>query len=262
MIKFPTEYGIRELQGDQVAARECYIAMLEMEDHQQTMCIGEQRTIAEPVEELEEVILDESRPGRTTRMGTLASPTVRQDLANFLRMNQDVFTWSHEDMPGIDPSVIVHKITVNPDSSPVRQKKLVFAQERDKAVAEELRKLLEAGFIREVYYPDWLANVVMVRKNNGKWRICVDFTDLNRACPKDSYPLPRIDTLVDSTARHELLSFMDAFSSYNQIKMKEEDQEKTSFVTSQGLFYYKVMPFELKNAWATYQRLMNKMFVH
>ena len=104
-------------------------------------------------------------------------------------------------------------------------------------MAEEVRKLLEAGFIREVYYPNWLANVVMVRKNIGKWRICVDFTDLNRACPKDSYPLPRIDTLVDSTARHELLSFMDAFSGYNQIKMKEEDQEKTSFVTSQGLFH-------------------------
>ena len=112
----------------------------------------------------------------------------------------------------------------------------MFTQERDKAVAEEVRKLLEAGFIREVYYPDWLANMVMVRKNNGKWRMCVDFTDLNRACPKDSYPLPRINTLVDSTARHELLSFMDAFSGYNQIKMKEEDQEKTSFVTSQGLF--------------------------
>ena len=101
----------------------------------------------------------------------------------------------------------------------------------------------------------------MVRKNNRKWRICVDFTDLNRACPKDSYPLPRIDTLVDSTARHELLSFMDTFSSYNQIKM-EEDQEKTSFVTSQGLFCYEVMPFGLKNAGATYQRLMNKMFMH
>ena len=92
--------------------------------------------------------------------------------------------------------------------------------------------------------------------------MCVDFTDLNRACPKDSYQLPRIDTLVDSTARHELLSFMDAFSGYNQIKMKEEDQEKTSFVTSQGLFCYKVMPFGLKNAGATYQRLMNKMFMH
>ena len=102
----------------------------------------------------------------------------------------------------------------------------------------------------------------MVKKSNGKWRTCVDFTNLNRACLKDSYPLPRIDTLVDSTARHELLSFMDAFSGYNQIKMNKEDQEKTSFVTSQGLFCYKVMPFELKNAGATYQRLMNKMFVH
>ena len=138
----------------------------------------------------------------------------------------------------------------------------MFAQERDKAVAEEVRKLLEVGFIREVYYPNWLANVVMVKKSNGKWRMCVDFTDLNKACPKDSYPLPRIDTLVNSTARHELLSFMDAFSSYNQIKMNEEDQEKTSFVTSQGLFCYMVMPFELKNAGATYQRLMNKMFAH
>ena len=102
----------------------------------------------------------------------------------------------------------------------------------------------------------------MVRKNNRKWRMCIDFTDLNRTCPKDNYPLPRINTLVDSTARHKLLSFMDAFSGYNQIKMKEEDQEKTSFVTSQGLFCYKVMPFGLKNAGATYQRLMNKMFAH
>ena len=102
-----------------MAVWECYVAMLEMEDHQQTMCIGEQRTIAEPVEELEEVMLDESRPGRTTRMGTLASPTIRQDLANFLRKNQDIFAWSHEDMPGIDLTVIVHKLNVNPDSSPV-----------------------------------------------------------------------------------------------------------------------------------------------
>ena len=139
-------------------------------------------------------------------------------------------------MPGIDPSVIVHRLNVNTTSSPIRQKKRVFAQERDKAIAEEVKKLLEAGFIREVYYPDWLANVFMVKKANGKWRICVDFMDLNRACPKDSYPLPLIDTLVDLTVRHELLSFMDAFSGYNQIKMNEEDQERTSFVTSQDFF--------------------------
>ena len=90
--------------------------------------------------------------------------------------------------------------------------------------------------------------------------MCVDFTDLNKACPKDSYPLPHIDQLVDSTAGHQLLSFMDAFSGYNQIKMEEADQEKTSFVTSQGLFCYEVMPFGLKNAGAKYQRLVNHMF--
>ena len=110
--------------------------------------------------------------------------------------------------------------------------------------------MLEANFIREVYYPDWLANVVIVKKANGKWKMCVDFTNLNKACPKDSYPLPRIDTLVDSTTRHQLLSFMNAFSGYNQIKMDEVDQEKTSFVTSQGLFCYKVMPFGLKKCWS------------
>ena len=114
-------------------------------------------------------------------------------------------------MPGINPSVIVHRLNVNPVSSPIRQRKRVLAQERDKAIAEEVRKLLEVGFIREIYYPDWLANAVMVKKPNGKWTMCVDFTDLNRACPKDSYPLPQIDTLVDLTARDELLSFMDAF---------------------------------------------------
>ena len=101
--------------------------------------------------------------------------------------------------------------------------------------------------------------MVMAKRASGKWRICVDFTDLNKACPKDSYHLPWIDILVDFTAQHQLLSFMDAFLSYNQIRMHEADQENTSFVTSQGLFCYKVMPFGLKNAGITYQRLMNKM---
>ena len=108
----------------------------------------------------------------------------------------------------------------------------MFALERDQAIAEEVRKLQEASFIKEVYYPDWLVNVVMVKKASKKWRMCMDFTDLNKACPKDSYPLPRVDVLVDSTAQHQLLSFMDAFLSYNQIQMPEDDQEKTSFVTS------------------------------
>ena len=109
-------------------------------------------------------------------------------------------------------------------------------------------------------YLEWLANVVMVKKNNGKWRMCVDFIDLNKAYPKDSFPLPKIDQLVDSIAGHKVLSFMDAFSGYNQIMMDEEDHEKTAFIASQGLYCYKVMPFKLKNIGDTYQRLVNRMF--
>ena len=155
-------------------------------------------------------------------------------------------------MPGIDPNVITYRLNVCPSSNPVQQKKRVFAPERDNAIKDEVQKLMAAKFIREVYYPDWLANVVMVKKANDKWRMFVNVTDLNRACLKDSYSLPHIDLLVDSTARYQLLSFMDAFSSYNQIRLDEANQEKTSFITSQGLFCYKIMPFGLKNAGATY----------
>ena len=109
-------------------------------------------------------------------------------------------------------------------------------------------------------YLEWLANVVLVKKANDKWRLCIDFIDINRVCPKDSFPLPWIDLIVDATADHELISFMDAFSGYNQIIMDPSDQEKTSFVTGQGTYCYQVMPFGLKNAGATYQRLVNKMF--
>ena len=154
-------------------------------------------------------------------------------------------------MPSIDPNIMVHQLNISPSFPPVRQRKRVFTQERDKAIVEEVHKLLDTSFIREVCYPKWLANIVMVKKANGKWRICVDFTEPNKVCPKDSYPLPQIDFLVDLTTGHQLLSFMDAFSGYNQIKLEESNQENTSFVTSQGLFYYKVMPFKLMNAGVT-----------
>ena len=121
-------------------------------------------------------------------------------------------------------------------------------------------KLLEVGFIREVEYPEWLANVVVVPKKGGKWRVCVDYTNLNDACPKDSFPLSRIGQIVDATSRYEMLSFLDAFSGYHQIPMAPEDEEKTSFITPHGLYCYRVMPFGLKNVGATYQRLMTKIF--
>ena len=147
----------------------------------------------------------------------------KQDLIHFLKKSIDVFVWSHEDMPGIDPSVITHRLNVYPSSKPVNQKKRVFVPERDNAIKEEVQKLTTAEFIREVYYLDWLTNVVMAKKANGNWRICVDFTDLNKACPNDSYSLPCIDQLVDLTAGHQLLNFMDTFLGYNQIKLDEVD---------------------------------------
>ena len=163
-------------------------------------------------------------------------------------------------MGGVDLAVITHKLNVNPSFKPVKQKRRSFSPERQRAINEEVGKLLQRKAIREVDYPEWLANVVLVKKANGKWWLCIDFTDINRACPKDSFPLPRIDLIVDATADHELLSFIDAFSGYNQIGMDPSDQEKISFVTGRGTYYYRVMPFGLKNAGTTYQRLVNKMF--
>ena len=212
------------------------------------------------VEALEIVELVKGEATKTTRIGTKLSPEMRTKLVQFLKKNMDVFAWTHEDMPSISPEVIRHKLNVDPERKPVQQRRRVFALERNQAITDEVNKLLSASFIQEVYYPDWLANVVLVKKANEKWRMCMDFMDLNKACLKDSFLLPRIDQLVDSTTGHKLLMFMDTFSGYNQIKMAEEDQEKTAFITSQGLYCYKVMSFRLKNAGITYQRLVNKMF--
>ena len=172
-VKFLTEYEIRQAQGDQLAARECYLAMLALDEHVQTMTIEERRIVAEPTEVLKDVLLQEDDPEKFTRIGIGMKEKTKQDLVQFLRKSIDVFAWSHEDMLRIDPSVIAHRLNVYPSSKPVRQKKRVFASERNNAIKEEVQKLTTMQFIREVYYPDWLANVVMVKKANGKWRTCL-----------------------------------------------------------------------------------------
>jgi hypothetical protein len=119
---------------------------------------------------------------------------------------------------------------------------------------------LADGFIKEVFYPEWLANPLPVRKKGGKWRMCVDYTGLNKACTKVPYPLPQTDQIVDSTIGCETLFFLDAYSANHQIRMKESDQLATSFITPQGMYCYTTMPFGLCIAWATYQRCMNHVF--
>nr|XP_016451773.1 PREDICTED: RNA-directed DNA polymerase homolog [Nicotiana tabacum] len=163
-------------------------------------------------------------------------------------------------MSGIPKEIATHKLNVDPFYPPVRQIRRKFNSAINDVVREEVEKLMKNGSIRESKYPQWVANVVMVQKKNGKWWMCVDFTDLNKACPKDSFPLPHIDQHIDATARHELLSFLDAYSGYNQIPMEEEDQEKTTFFTHYRTYCYKVISLGLKNMGATYQRLVTKMF--
>ncbi|KAL0413610.1 UNVERIFIED_CONTAM: Retrovirus-related Pol polyprotein from transposon gypsy [Sesamum radiatum] len=152
------------------------------------------------------------------------------------------------------------RLNVDPMVRPVKQKKRSFGAERNRIIEEEVIKLMEAGYISEVQYTDWLANVVVVPKASGKWCMCTDFTDLNKECLKDPYPLPRIDLLVESTAGYGLFSMMDACQGYHKIFMAKEDRIKTSFITDRGIYCFNVMPFGLKNAGATYQRLVNKMF--
>nr|ABF93468.1 retrotransposon protein, putative, unclassified [Oryza sativa Japonica Group] len=175
-------------------------------------------------------------------------------LVSFLRANADVFAWRPADMPGVPREVIEHRLAVRPGARLVRQKVRRQAPERQAFIREEVARLLEAGFIREVLHPEWLANPVVVPKANGKLRMCIDYTDLNKACPKDPYPLPRIDQIVDSTAGCDLLCFLDAYSGYHQIRMAREDEEKTAFITPIGTYCYTTMPFGLKNAGPTFQR--------
>nr|KYP74121.1 Retrovirus-related Pol polyprotein from transposon 297 family [Cajanus cajan] len=163
-------------------------------------------------------------------------------------------------MPGIDPHFMCHKLSVCANARPIAQRKRKMGTDRKLAVEAEVAKLIEARFIREVQYTTWLTNVVMVRKPNGKWRMCTDYTNLNKACPKDAYPLPNIDRLVDGASGHKFLTFLDAYSGYNQIRMHPGDEEKIAFITDSANYCYQVMPFGLKNVGATYQRLMNKVF--
>ena len=256
MIKFPTTRGVGMVRGDQRVARECYLASMKQKaiDNMymdELDMRDEVNTRPEPSEELEPVQIDDN-PEHLAYIGSRLAEDLRHPLIHFLKQNKDVFAWKQEDMGGIDPAIITHRLNVSPSFKPVKQKRRSFAPERQKAINEEVGKLLQVEAIREVEYPEWLANIVLVKKVKGKWRLCIDFTDINRACPKDSFPLPRINLIIDAIAGHELLSFMDAFSGYNQISMDPDNQEKTSFVTRQGTYCYRVMPFGLKNARATY----------
>jgi hypothetical protein len=160
-------------------------------------------------------------------------------------------------MPGVPRELVEHALNVDPKAKPVKQPLRRFHKPKRKAIVSELHRLENVGFIREIKTSTWVSNLVIVpKKNTDVQRVCVDYTSLKKHCPKDPFPLPRIDQIIDSTAGCARLFFLDAYSGYNQIKLKKEDEEKTAFITPYSMFYYQVMPFGLKNAGAIYQRMM------
>ncbi|KAJ8615247.1 hypothetical protein MRB53_034619 [Persea americana] len=182
------------------------------------------------------------------------------EYVSFLREFVDCFAWSYAEMLGLDPKITVHKLNLQKNIKPVKQGQRRFCPDVMDKIEQEVQKLKNVGFIREEQHPEWLANIVPVTKKNGQIRVCIDYRDLNNACPKDEFPLPISEVMIDNTCRFERMTFMDGFSGYNQIKMHPKDERHTSFRTPFGLYCYTIMPFGLKNADATYQRAMMKIF--
>ncbi|GKA58147.1 reverse transcriptase domain-containing protein [Tanacetum coccineum] len=197
---------------------------------------------------------------QTVTIGGSLSEKGRIELCNMLKDNLDIFAWKLADMTGIPRSIAKHRLNINEGCQSIRQKRRGQAPDRNNAIQEEVAKLVEAEIMREVHYHDWLSNPVMVKKHDGNWRMCVDFMDLNKSCLKDCYPLPEIDWKVESLCGYPFKCFLDAYKGYHQIQMVEEDEEKTAFHTSQGIFCYTKMSFGLKIAGTTYQRLVDKSF--
>jgi hypothetical protein len=168
-----------------------------------------------------------------------------------------MFAWCPADMPGIPRELAEHELKIFPNAKPIKKSMRRYNPEKARSIGEEINRLLEAKFIREIKEATWLSPPVMVEKKDTKiYRMCIDFTALNKHCPKDYFPLPRIDQIMNSTAGCERLSFLDAYSGYNQIRLKVEDEDKTTFLTPHGVYCYMTMPFGLKNVEATYQRCM------
>jgi hypothetical protein len=201
------------------------------------------------------VPLDQATPKQTVIISEDLTSHDKERLISCLSKNKDVFAWSALDLVGVSRTIIEHSLGIDPSVRPKKLRLRKMSDEKAEAAKVEVHRLLEANFIEPDAYPTWLANVVMVQKKSGKWRMCIDFTSLNKDCPKDNFPLPRIDKIIDSAAGCEVMSLLDCFSGYHQIYMKEEDKASTSFITPFGTYCFIRMPEGLKNAGSTFSRL-------
>jgi hypothetical protein len=201
------------------------------------------------------VPLNPATPKQTVVISEDLTSQDEEKLISCLSRNKYIFAWSALDLVGVSRTVIEHGLGIDPSVRPRKQRLRKMFDEKTEAAKAEVHCLLEANFIEPIAYPTWLANVVMVQKKSSKWRMCIDFTSLNKACPKDNFPLPRIDKIVDSAAGCEVMSLLDCFSGYHQIYMKEKDKASTSFITPFGTYCFIRMLEGLKNVGSTFSRL-------
>ncbi|GKB64796.1 reverse transcriptase domain-containing protein [Tanacetum coccineum] len=237
MLKFPVTGGTITLRSSRIIPLEC------------TMVSGPgvpQPVINQVTEEKIQVAIHLVYPEQTIAIGSTLTEEGRKELCGLLRRNLDIFAWRPSDMTKVPRHIAEHRLNIHEGCLPVRQKKRGQAPERNNAIYKEVEKLVDAGIMKEVHYHSWLSNPVMEKKHDGSWRTFVDFKDLNKACAKDGYSLPEIDWKVESLCGYPFESFLDAYKGYNQIKMAKEDEEKTAFITSQGIFCYSKMSFGLK----------------
>jgi hypothetical protein len=264
-MKIPSNQGPIIVHGSQEAARRdegnwtdsrAIHNIDEVEAHQQHKYIGDKAAL---VDQPKSMLLCEDIAEQKVLFGSQLFDEQEKALLKFLFNNKDVFAWLANNVCGVNRDVIKHSLNVDPAVRPRKQKLRKMSDDKAKGARNEVKRLLSARVIREVTYPEWLANTVMIKKANGKWRMCIDFTDLNKACPKDEFPLPRIDSLVDAAATSELMSLLDCYLGYHQIWMKKEDEPKTSFITSSGTYCYFRMPEGLKNARGSFSRMTSKV---
>jgi hypothetical protein len=213
-------------------------------------------------DELEEVDIDPGDKPRPTFISKKLDPSLRDPMIALLKEYSDYFAWDYTEMPGLDRSIDEHRLPLKKGFWPFQQRACQMRTEVLEEVKKEIEKMLEAGFIRPCRYAEWISSNVPIQKKDGQWWVCVDFRNHNRATPKDEYPMPVAETLINVAAGNKILSFMDGNAGYNQIFMAPEDIHKTAFRVPGvvGLFEYMVMTFGLKNVGATYQRAMNYIY--
>jgi hypothetical protein len=264
-LKIPLEQGLIAVHGSQEAARRTEgswtdsKAIHNIDGAKACQQYKHKREKAASVDQPKPMLLCEDIADQRVLLGSQLSDEQEKTLIRFLFNNKDVFAWIANDLCGVNRDVIENSLNMDPSFRPRKQRLRKMSDGKAEGARNEVKRLLSAGVIREVTYPEWLANTVMVKKANGKWRMCIDFTDLNKSCPKDEFPLPRIDSLIDAAASSELMSLLDYYSGYHQIWMKKEDETKTSFITPSGTYCYLRMPEGLKNAGGSFSRMTAKV---